>query len=53
MRKEITNTQAAAERKAVTYQSEYIDTLNRLFDENEHLAELKYFFDTAYFWSNE
>lgn len=40
MRKEITNTQAAAERKAVTYQSEYIDTLNRLFDENEHLAEL-------------
>lgn len=53
MRKEITNTQAAAERKAVTYQSEYIDTLNRLLDENEHLAELKYFFDTAYFWSNE
>lgn len=53
MRKEITNTQAAAERKAETYQSEYIDTLNRLFDENEHLAELKYFFDTAYFWSNE
>lgn len=53
MRKEITNTQAAAERKAVSYQSEYIDTLNRLFDENEHLAELKYFFDTAYFWSNE
>lgn len=53
MRKEITNTQAAAERKAETYQSEYIDTLNRLLDENEHLAELKYFFDTAYFWSNE
>lgn len=53
MRKEITNRQAATERKAVNYQSEYIDTLNRLLEENEPLAELKYFLDTAYLWSNE
>ena len=53
MRKEIANIHSSAQRKAVTYQSEYIDTLNRLLTENEHLVELKYFFDTAYLWSNE
>lgn len=53
MRKEIANIHSSVQRKAVTYQSEYIDTLNRLLGENEHLGELKFFLDTAYLWSNE
>lgn len=35
-------------RQAVTYKSEYTDTLRRLWKENSHLDHLKYFLDTVY-----
>ena len=42
-----------AMRQAVTYGSEYNDTLVRLLKENAGLASLKYFLDVAYYWSEE
>ena len=40
-------------RQAVTYKSEYSDTLSRLAKENARLTTFKYFLDTAYRWSAE
>ena len=40
-------------RQAVTYSSEYNDTLVRLLEENTGLTTLKYFLDVAYYWLDE
>ena len=40
-------------RQAVTYSSEYNDTLVHLLHENADLKSFKYFLDVAYYWSEE
>jgi len=53
MKAELTRKKPVPLRQAVTYKSEYTDTLQRLWKENSRLEHLKYFLDTAYRWSAE
>ena len=38
-------------RKTESFDKEYSDTLNRLYNYNHHLTEFKWFLDTAYHWA--
>jgi len=53
MKPETTRNQPIPLRQAVTYKSEYTDTLQRLRKENSRMENLKYFLDTACHWSAE
>ena len=53
MKAELTRKKPIPLRQAVTYKSEYTDTLQRLWKENSRLNHLKYFLDTIYRWSAE
>ena len=53
MKPETTRNNPIPLRQAVTYKSEYNDTLQRLWKENSRLENLKYFLDLAYRWSAE
>ena len=40
------------ENKTMTYESEIMDGLNRLYRENRHIRSFKFFLDTSYRWFN-
>ena len=51
--KESNGKNSGSVRQNDAYRKEYYDTLNRLWQDNAKLTELKYFLDTMYHWCSE